>query len=160
MSILIEKADLSLESHQSAVKRMVEVMAQDPNGGNASLPAEVGEKLIEGLRNHPTTEIILAFHDSEPVGAAICFVGFSTFRAAPLLNLHDLIVMPTTRGQGIGKKLMQAVEDRAREIGCCTVTLEVDPANEIARKLYAAKGYVDSQLFLKKRLDESKSLPG
>jgi hypothetical protein len=31
------------------------------------------------LQAHPTTLIFLAFDEDDPVGAAVCFIGFSTF---------------------------------------------------------------------------------
>jgi ribosomal protein S18 acetylase RimI-like enzyme len=78
---------------------------------------------------------------AEAVGVAVCFVGFSTFKARPLLNIHDLAVIPTHRGRGVGRKLLDAVERKARERGCCSVTLEVLEKNVGARRLYAAAGF-------------------
>ena len=34
------------------------------------------------------------------VGLALCFVGFSSFKARPLINIHDIAVRPEVRGQG------------------------------------------------------------
>jgi ribosomal protein S18 acetylase RimI-like enzyme len=81
--------------------------------------------------------------DGEPVGLAVCFTGFSTFAARPLLNLHDLAVAPSHRGKGVGRRLLAAVEDAARAAGCCKVTLEVRTDNLTAQKLYRALGYGD-----------------
>jgi GNAT superfamily N-acetyltransferase len=100
----------------------------------------VRERLVEGLREHPTTVILLAYDGPRPVGIATCFRGFSTFAARPILNLHDLSVIAEYRGRGIGRKLLAAVEDKARELGCAKVTLEVLEANP-ARNLYDTAGY-------------------
>jgi len=45
----------------------------------------------------------------------VCFRGFSTFAAAPLINVHDLAVVPGFRGQGIGRRLLEAVEMYAED---------------------------------------------
>jgi len=56
------------------------------------------------------------------------------------LNLHDLSVIAEYRGQGVGRLLLAAVEEKARALGCMKVTLEVLEANP-ARKIYEAMGY-------------------
>jgi ribosomal protein S18 acetylase RimI-like enzyme len=71
-------------------------------------------------------------------------VGYSTFRARPLLNLHDLAVQPEARERGVGGALLAAVESHARALGCCKVTLEVREDNASARRLYERVGFVDS----------------
>ncbi len=95
-----------------------------------------------------------------PVGAAICFVGFSTFAARPVLNIHDLAVLPELRGAGIGTSLLEAASARARELDCCKLTLEVRKDNEGALALYRRFGFghfaagasPTPTLFLEKRL--------
>ena len=97
--------------------------------------------LIPGLRAHPTTLIFLAYRDAAPVGVAVCFRGFSTFTAQPLVNIHDLAVLPNERGKGIGRMLLEAVERKARSLGCCKLTLEVQENNLRAQRVYAAAGF-------------------
>ena len=75
-----------------------------------------------------------------------CVWGFSTFAASPLVNIHDLIVSPEARGEGVGKALFAAVEEIARDKGACKVTLEVLSGNEPAKALYASLGYGDYTL--------------
>jgi len=70
-------------------------------------------------------------------------LGFSTFQARPLLNIHDLAVVPDWRGQGIGRALLEAVEVEAIQRGCCKITLEVQDANRQARGLYERYGFAD-----------------
>ncbi|MEC9189798.1 MAG: GNAT family N-acetyltransferase, partial [Planctomycetota bacterium] len=77
-----------------------------------------------------------AFSGDQPVGLVNCFVGFSTFRAKPLINVHDLCVHHQYRGQGVGRRLLSAVAQHAQDHGFCRVTLEVRSDNEIARGLY------------------------
>lgn len=105
------------------------------------MPAEVCERLVPALRAHPTTVILLAYDGPAAVGIATCFLGFSTFSARQLLNLHDLAVVPSHRGEGVGRQLLAAVEAKARELGCCKVTLEVQENNWPARGLYEAVGF-------------------
>ena len=41
----------------------------------------------------------------------------------------------------MGRKLMLAFEKKARELGCCKVTLEVRGTNEPAKALYSKLAY-------------------
>ncbi|HEU4533517.1 MAG TPA: GNAT family N-acetyltransferase, partial [Polyangiaceae bacterium] len=88
-----------------------------------------------------TTLIFLAYLEGRAVGVAVCFRGFSTFAARPLVNVHDLAVVPECRGRGVGRLLLQAVERKARALGCCKLTLEVLENNQRARNLYASLGF-------------------
>jgi ribosomal protein S18 acetylase RimI-like enzyme len=85
--------------------------------------------------------VLLAFADEQPVGLAVCFFGFSTFNARPLLNIHDLAVLPAYRGKGVGRALLVEAEKHARARGCCRLTLEVQDDNIRARSLYERFGF-------------------
>jgi GNAT superfamily N-acetyltransferase len=135
------QADLDRPDHQAAVLAMVDAYSRDPMGDGAPLSAESRERLIPGLRAHSTTLVFLAFEGDTPVGVAVCFLGFSTFAAKPLVNLHDVCVVPTHRNRGVGRGLLAAVEARAREFGCCKLTLEVLDQNHRALRTYLAAGF-------------------
>jgi ribosomal protein S18 acetylase RimI-like enzyme len=100
-------------------------------------------RLPEGLRDHPAALALLAFVERRAVGVAVCFVGFSTFQARALLNIHDLAVVPEWRGRGIGRALLEAVEAEAKRRGCGKLTLEVLDTNRRARQLYDTFGFAD-----------------
>jgi GNAT superfamily N-acetyltransferase len=55
-------------------------------------------------------------------------------------------VRDTVRGQGIGQALLAWAEQRAREIGCCKLTLEVLASNHRAMAAYQRAGYVPYEL--------------
>ena len=133
-------ADLSNTQHAQAVVDLLDGYARDLLGGGRPLSADVRKRLIPGLQSQPGGRYFLAFRSETPVGVAICFTGFSTFQARPLLNIHDLAVRPESRGQGIGRKLLAAVEEEARRLGCCKLTLEVRADNP-ARRLYVDFGF-------------------
>ncbi len=159
-SLTIVEADLALPQHQRDVVAMTAAYACDVMGNGGPLPPDVLEWLLPGLREHPTTIIFLAYVDDRVAGIATCFRGFSTFTARPLINIHDLAVLPEHRGRGIGRALLQAVEQKARSGGCSRVTLEVQENNARARRIYEAFGFAPSisgqatggSLFYMKRL--------
>lgn len=140
-SVTVARADLEAAEHQAAILALVDMYARDPMGGSRPLPAAVRADLIPGLQAHPTTLVFLAYAGERAVGIAVCFRGFSTFAAKPLINIHDLAVHPDFRRRGIGQQLLGAVERHARETGCCRLSLEVLEENAAARSAYHAFGF-------------------
>ncbi len=140
-NIEVVLADLNLPEHQRAVIDLVEMYCRDPLGNGRELSAEARARLIPGLQQLPTTLILLAYSGRQPVGIALCFRGFSTFSARPLLNVHDLAVHPDFRGQGVGRLLLGEVARAAGRLGCVKITLEVYEDNLSARKLYESCGF-------------------
>lgn len=137
----IHKADLGDDLHTTWTLQLLDAYAQDRMGAGQPLSTFARRHLISGLRAHPGTVVLLAMRAEHGVGLAICFRGFSTFAARPLLNISDFYVDPVARGSGIGRALMQAIEREASELGCCKLTLEVQENNTRARGLYAAAGF-------------------
>jgi GNAT superfamily N-acetyltransferase len=135
------QANLDRPTDQAAVLAMVDAYSRDAMGDGAPLAPDVRERLVPGLRAHPTTLVFLAYDGDAPVGVAVCFLGFSTFAARPLVNLHDVCIAPSHRGRGVGRGLLAAVEAKARELGCCKLTLEVLDQNHRALKTYTAAGF-------------------
>ena len=139
--VSVIEADLSCPDHQAATIDLLDAYSMDAMADAAPLSEVARRDLIPGLRAHPTTLVFLAYRDTEPVGLAICFRGFSTFAARPLVNIHDFFVVSAHRGTGISRMLFAAIEQRARELGCCKLTLEVLENNHRARHIYAAAGF-------------------
>ena len=133
--------DFNNPEHGRQVLAMLDEYASGPMGGNTPLPAHVHRDLIPELARRPTARALLARVDGEPAGVAIYLEGFSTFACRPLLNLHDLGVSPRFQGQGVGKALLSALEQRGRAMGCCKITLEVLEGNAVAQGLYRKQGY-------------------
>lgn len=66
----------------------------------------------------PAAEAALAELDGKPVGFAIWYSTFSTFRGQPGLYLEDVFVCPEHRGRGIGRALLATVARLAVDRGC------------------------------------------
>jgi ribosomal protein S18 acetylase RimI-like enzyme len=141
--IRVREADLADAGDAAGVVAVLNSYASDPKGGGVPLTAEVRERLIPALRSHPTALVLLAFAGETPIGVAVCFFGLSTFRARPLLNIHDLAVIPGHRGRGVGHALLREAEVCAERKGCCKLTLEVQDDNARARALYERFGFED-----------------
>lgn len=142
-SVLVRRAALDEARDAAAILLLLDAYASDPRGGGVPLTDAARARLVQGLRQHPTSVVWLAFDGADPVGICVGFTGFSTFHAKPLLNIHDLAVLPGRRGGGIGRSLLSAAESYAREHGHCKLTLEVQDDNAPARRLYQNFGFRD-----------------
>ena len=120
--------------------------------------------IVQALAARSQAFSVLAFADAsqvEPVGLVNCFEGFSTFACKPLVNVHDVVVIASARGQGIAAAMLGLVESLARARGACKLTLEVLSGNAPAMATYASLGFANYQLdpsagqaqFLQKWLD-------
>ena len=146
MSIEIREANFERAAEAAGFLAVLESYARGATGGGTPLDQDVKRRLVPALREQPGALVLLAFSDGGVVGIASCFFGFSTFAARPLLNVHDLAVLPEFQGRGIGGALLAAAEERAVARGCCKVTLEVLETNAGARRLYQQRGFRDFEL--------------
>lgn len=143
-AVTVRVADLAVDG--DAVVAMIDAYARDPTARGEPLPDAIKRALVPGLRAQPGAVVLLAFDGDQPIGVAVCFLGFSTFAARPLLNVHDLAVVDAHRGRGVSRLLLDAIEAEGRARGCCKITLEVLEKNERARHVYLRFGFSDYQL--------------
>jgi len=142
-AVQVRPVDLADAADAAAIVHLLNAYAADPRGGGNPLPEAVRARLVDGLRRTPASRTWLAFLGGEAVGICVGFIGYSTFQALPLLNIHDLAVLPGHRGQGIGRALLAAAQALAVAEGCCKLTLEVQDDNTPARQLYQRFGFRD-----------------
>lgn len=88
-------------------------------------------------------EAITQFLARDESGA---IVGVSTLVVFPIPTtrrawIEDVIVESARNGEGIGRKLIEAMVARARELGCATVDLTSRPSREAANHLYQSAGF-------------------
>lgn len=129
-----------------ALVALLDMYAQDPMGGATPLAAEAKARLCQDLAALPQAVSFIAWAGTQAVGLINGFEGYSTFKAQALINVHDICVLPTHRGEGIAKALLQAMEQHARERNCCKLTLEVLSGNASALRSYQAFGFAAYQL--------------
>lgn len=126
----------------TAIVALLDAYARDPMGGGTPLSDDVRDRLAPALADQPGAFTLIARVAGEPAGLANCFAGFSTFAARPLINIHDIAVLPQYRGKGVGRALLNAVAQEAQLRGACKITLEVLSGNEPAIAAYRQAGFV------------------
>jgi ribosomal protein S18 acetylase RimI-like enzyme len=148
--ITVRRVNYLDPTDRAAVCAMLNSYALDPMGGSTPIAPEPLARLCDDLAAKPFAFSFLAWQPTaggeQAVGLANCFEGYSTFKAQPLINIHDLAVHPSARGQGVGQALMQAVQGEAKARNACKITLEVLSNNFVALKSYERFGFAAYQL--------------
>ena len=81
---------------------------------------------------------ILAYQDSDALGFASYGIASPVDRKT--MRLHKIYVLPSAKGSGIGKLLLDTVIGRAREAACTSVSLNVNRDNN-AKTFYEKHGF-------------------
>lgn len=144
--VYICRADYSNPAHGAALVAVLDAYARDPMGGGHPLSEFSRSHLVASLAARPQAYSVLAFDADVPVGLVNCIEGFSTFACRPLVNVHDVAVLPGYRGQGVAEKMLLLAQEMARERGACKLTLEVLQGNAAAQRLYLRLGFANYEL--------------
>lgn len=137
----IVEVNLSDSKHCDALVRLMNDYMQDEMGIGESMPEELGPRIIAGLKKHSGYIGFFVQLGDEFAALANCNLNYSTWKAKPLINIHDLIVSPAHRKQGVGLFLLKSIEDYAVQNGYCRINLEVRQDNHKAQGLYKKAGF-------------------
>ena len=147
MSLLqIKRVDYLNAQDAQALVFLLDAYAQDPMGGGEALQAEASGRLCHDMSRIAGAASFIAWLEGKPIGLINCFEGYSTFKAKPLMNVHDIAVLAGHRGQGVGQALLKAAQDYAQTRGCCKLTLEVLSGNAQAMASYKRFGFAQYEL--------------
>jgi GNAT superfamily N-acetyltransferase len=113
----------------SAYQRFYEVDDVDPDRNRSFFrrflaPSEVG--LLLAARDEAGTIL----------GYACLYWHFSSLQALETVLMNDLFVAPEARGRGVGRALIEATAEVARERGAAWVEWSTAPDNHTAQRLY------------------------
>jgi GNAT superfamily N-acetyltransferase len=92
--------------------------------------------------DRPAAEVLIAEVDGDPVGFALYFSTFSTFRGQPGIYLEDIFVRPEHRGRGIGKALLASIARVAVDRGCGRLEWSVLDWNTPSIEFYRSQGAI------------------
>ena len=90
----------------------------------------------DGFGPNPLFGLLVAEDENQGVvGMALYYFRYSTWKGKRLY-LEDLVVTQSARGQGVGKALLQATIERARETNCTGLMWQVLAWNKPAIEFY------------------------
>lgn len=145
------KVEIKLVDYNNAqdgehLVRLLNEYAEHPMGGSTPLSEVVKETLPQRLAEYGNAFSMIAYVDNEPAALMNCIKSFSSFKASPIVNVHDVMVSTNYRGKGLSRQLFERAEKMAREMDCCKLTLEVVEKNEIAQQAYKNFGFAGYEL--------------
>lgn len=146
MEISIKQVDYDNEVEADELIFLLDEYAKDPMGGAEPLAEQTKQKLAGELAKLSYAFSYIAYVDGNPAGLINCFEGFSTFACAPVINVHDIVVLSQYRGLGLCSKLLESVEKNALKKGACKLTLEVLEGNKVAQIAYVKAGFEGYEL--------------
>jgi GNAT superfamily N-acetyltransferase len=105
--------------------------------GPTALPEEITQATWSRFfdSNEPMHAFV-AEQEGKLVGLVHYLYHRTTLSITPTCYLHDLFTLPTLRGQGIGRKLIEAVYDAAKAAGSARVYWLTHETNATAMQLY------------------------
>jgi GNAT superfamily N-acetyltransferase len=81
-----------------------------------------------------------ARRDGRLLGYACLYWHFSSLEAVESVLMNDLYVVEEARGKGVGRALIEATAEVARERGAAFVEWSTAPDNDTAQRLYDSTG--------------------
>lgn len=108
--------------------------------GYPSTPEQVAKRL-EGMRGSRDHEVFVAENASGEVAGFIGVFVNRTVETDASAEISGLVVDEAARSQGAGKRLLDRVEEWAREKGCRSVGLRSNVIRERAHAFYERHGY-------------------
>lgn len=114
--------------------------------------AEIDEERNRGFFRRflaPSEDGLLlgALREDRLVGYACLYWHFSSLEAVECVLMNDLYVDESARGQGVGRALIEASADVARERGVPFVEWSTAPDNHTAQRLYDSTGAERTEWF-------------
>jgi GNAT superfamily N-acetyltransferase len=95
--------------------------------------------------------MLIAADGETVVGVAVWRVHENTFNGVQMY-VDDLVTDETKRSTGVGHALMEALQKKAREIGCESYTLDSGTHRQQAHKFYFREGMVVNAFHFDKKL--------
>lgn len=88
-------------------------------------------------------EVTVLLAGAAPDGLAVLRFRTAIWTGEPEAHLQELYVVPALRGQGIGRALLEATMDAARQAGATGIDLNTGETDTAARGLYESSGFTN-----------------
>ena len=123
------------------IPRVYQLICELATYENAREQVETSPAILErdGFGANPLYQLLVADDGGEIVGMALSYFRYSTWKGKRLY-LEDLVVTEPMRGQGVGRALLSATIELARQTDCSGLMWQVLDWNESAIGFYRKFG--------------------
>jgi len=137
----------SVRSHEPPATDLVEAMVQevsrhygriDVPGAPTATPADLGP---------PGGAFVVVFDDDDGDGGRAVAGGGLKRLDDQACEIKRMYVVPAARGRGLGRVLLEALEDEARRLGYRVARLDTGPEQPGAQRMYERAGYAAIENF-------------
>lgn len=101
-------------------------------------------RVYEEVLEHPDSFVVVARRATRPVGYAVVAVHEGADDTWPtgdrFAEVETLAVLPDERGQGLGTRLLDAVDEQLGELGITALFIAVMAGNDDALRFYERRG--------------------
>jgi ribosomal protein S18 acetylase RimI-like enzyme len=143
------------EARRDEVRQIVEMLIDDPLGKSREDPSDLTPYLkgFDAISADPLNTQYVWEEDGELLGCLqLTFIPgipqFGMWRA----QVEGVRVKGTQRGSGVGRKMIQAVMEVARERGCAQLQLTTNKVRKDAQRFYESLGFEKSHEGMKVKL--------
>ncbi len=109
---------------------------------NTLSSVSVSPERIDAVANSSNTYLLVGDDEGEIIATAlVCLCQDVMFQHQPFAVIENLVVSAEYQREGIGKSLMEYIEDFCLQQDCSKIMLQTNSDNRSARDFYTAMGY-------------------
>jgi GNAT superfamily N-acetyltransferase len=126
----------ALPAEVERVLGMYEWLFAPPGSVPPRWDAERARAAIASAIEDPSAAVLVAEHRGELLGLCTAYLDMNSVRFGPRCWVEDLAVSPDHRSQRVGKDLLDAAKDWARQRGASHLELDSGEARADAHRFY------------------------
>jgi GNAT superfamily N-acetyltransferase len=126
----------ALPAEVERVLGMYEWLFAPPGSVPPRWDAERARAAIASAIEDPSAAVLVAEHRGELLGLCTAYLDMNSVRFGPRCWVEDLAVSPDHRSQRVGKDLLDAAKDWARQRGATHLELDSGEARADAHRFY------------------------
>jgi GNAT superfamily N-acetyltransferase len=130
----------AISSDEAAVLALLEELFEPPGAFPPGYTPERGREGFLWALSEDNADVLLAVEGDRIVGLASVYADIQSIRFGKRCWLQDLVTTREYRSRGVGKRLLDAATDWARERGCTHLELSSGLGRKDAHRFYEREG--------------------
>jgi len=140
-------------AEEEAVLALVEELWEPPGQRPADYTRERASVGFHYAVQNPDADVLVAVEGDAVVGLASVYAVFPSMGFGRRCWLEEMVVTSSRRSQGIGRLLLEAATQWARERGCTHLQLDSALGRKEAHRFFLAQGMVQESLLFTRLIE-------